>query len=118
LIAKIYDPLYFDFHDCLRWDKYANVTDSADRDYITEVAAYSRLVGTPHPGNIAPEYYGSWTLSIPLHGDGEKEVREVRLILMEYVSGKSMLDVDPSTLSEHERENIMIKLIEANIDVS
>jgi hypothetical protein len=39
-----------------------------------------------------------------LQGNGEREVREVRLILLEHVSGKWILDVDPSTLDEHERE--------------
>jgi serine/threonine protein kinase len=115
LVAKIYDPLYYKFQEHSDSNEKINVTDSADRDYITEVAAYSEFLGTPIAGSITPIYYGSWTLSIPYQSDGEEEFREVRLILIEYVSGTSMLDVDPSTLSERERENVMTKLIEADV---
>jgi hypothetical protein len=112
-VAKIYDPLFYKFPG----DRWSNVTDSTDRDYITEAAAYSELLGTSIQGSIMPMYHGSWTLSVPLQTDREKQFREVRLILMEYVHGKSMLDVDPLTLDERERENIMTKLIEADINL-
>jgi hypothetical protein len=64
-----------------------------------------------------PKYYASWTLSIPIHSEGYEEVREVRLILLEYVSGVSMHGVDTTTLYEHGRENIVTKLIEADINL-
>jgi serine/threonine protein kinase len=110
-VAKIYDPLYYKFPaGC-----WSNVTDSADRDYITEAAVYSELLGTSIQDSIMPMYHGSWTLRVPLQTDGEEQFREVRLILMEYVPGKSMLDIDPLTLDERERDNVMTKLIEADI---
>jgi RIO-like serine/threonine protein kinase len=39
------------------------------------------------------------------------------MILMEYVTGVRMLDLDPENLSREERENIMRRLIEADYDL-
>jgi hypothetical protein len=39
LIAKFFDPLCYDFENKDRYEK-ANVTASADRDYVAETAAY------------------------------------------------------------------------------
>jgi serine/threonine protein kinase len=115
LIAKIYDPLYYDFYDDFFRDSRIDVVDYADRDYITEAAAYSELRNTLFPGSIMPAYHGSWTLNVPILDNDRGKSREVRLIIMEHVTGTSMLDLDPSSLACHERENIMIKLIEADV---
>jgi serine/threonine protein kinase len=118
LIAKIFDPLYYKYHNtgCSYQTKF-NVTDSVDHDYITEAAAYSELIDSTFQGTIMPKYYGSWTLSLPIPVDGYGESREVRLILLEHVPGISMHKVDPETLTRKERNNIMIKLLEADVDL-
>ena len=64
-----------------------------------------------------PTYYGSWTLDITSHLGDEPIVREVRMILIEYISGVCMLNLDPDDLSQAERKNIMRKVIEAEHDV-
>jgi serine/threonine protein kinase len=114
-IAKIYDPLYYDFHNDYYRGSRTDVMDWADKDYITEAAVYSELCDTPFPGSIMPAYHGSWTLNVPILNNGNEQAREVRLIIIEHISGTSMLNIDPSSLSSHERSVIMIKLIEADV---
>ncbi|KAH7412322.1 hypothetical protein DE146DRAFT_642820 [Phaeosphaeria sp. MPI-PUGE-AT-0046c] len=111
LVAKIYDPLYYDF--CYK----ANVTSIAEVDYVTEVGAYSDPIGTSIQGDLMPTYHGSWTLDLPIIVDGVDKIREARLIMMEYIPGAPMQDLDPRRLTDQERENIMIKFIEADVDL-
>ncbi|OJD19473.1 hypothetical protein AJ78_00541 [Emergomyces pasteurianus Ep9510] len=75
LLAKIYDPLYFDHEQ-----DYVDPFLCVDRDYAVETAAYLAL-----PQNI-PNYFGSYTLQWPIDGT---TTRLVRLILIELVSGKA-----------------------------
>jgi serine/threonine protein kinase len=114
-IAKIYDPLYYEFRD--RGYLSREPVSDADEDYIRESEVYSHLHDTSLSGGVVPMYYGSWTLSIPTLHNGHEWLRDVRMILLERVPGVSMHDVDPDTLTYHERENIMIKLIEAEADI-
>jgi serine/threonine protein kinase len=114
-IAKIYDPLYYKFYCDLFPDTKREVAAAADVDYITETAVYTELCDTLFSGDIVPAYHGSWTLDVAIFNNGREQLREVRLIIMEHVSGISMLDLDPDSLTCHEREEIMIKLIEADM---
>jgi serine/threonine protein kinase len=116
-VAKLYDPLYYEFPDREYPDENLNVTDSADEEYITEAAAYLQLLDTPLQGTITPKYHGSWTLDMPVVIGEQQQPREVRMIIIEYVPGTSMQEIDPTTLIQQERENIMLKLIEADIDL-
>ncbi|KAF1917636.1 hypothetical protein BDU57DRAFT_513989 [Ampelomyces quisqualis] len=115
-VAKVYDPLYYTWHDPENpWN--LDVAAYADRDYITEAAAYSELCDTKFPGDITPTYHGSWTISIPTGSNGIESFRDVRLVIMENIHGVSMQNLDPTTLTGRERENIMARLIEADIDL-
>jgi len=116
-VAKLYDPLYYPFQNPSYPEEKVNVTDAADKDYIREAAAYSELLGTSLEGSIMPRYYGSWTLDIPVTLDAQTHLREVRMIILEHVPGTLMHGVDPATITYEERENIMIKLIEADIEL-
>lgn len=118
LVAKIYDPLYYDYGGDHWKPSQAYVTGEADRHYITEVTAYSEFKGTPIQGGIMPAYHGSWTTDIPVLLDGCQRTREVRLILIEYIPGTSMCNLNPTDLTWLERKNIMIKVIEAKIELS
>ncbi|KAH7383819.1 hypothetical protein BKA66DRAFT_417355 [Pyrenochaeta sp. MPI-SDFR-AT-0127] len=116
-VAKIFDPMYYRFHPRDFPEFTVDVTANAASDYSIEAAAYFETMGKKVQGSIMPKYHGSWTLEITQHIRGLSVTREVRMILIEYVSGESMLDVDPDDLNQEERDNIMRKLIEADYDL-
>jgi tRNA A-37 threonylcarbamoyl transferase component Bud32 len=64
-----------------------------------------------------PKYFGPWTVDVPITMEGETKYREVRMILIEHVVGTRLQDMKPANLAREERENIMIKLIEADSDL-
>jgi tRNA A-37 threonylcarbamoyl transferase component Bud32 len=64
-----------------------------------------------------PKFYGSYTVDVPVTADGENRERDVRVVLLEHVVGRCMVEIKPGGLSEVERENTMFKLIEANINL-
>ncbi|KAH7093689.1 hypothetical protein FB567DRAFT_178449 [Paraphoma chrysanthemicola] len=114
-VAEIFDLLYYEFYDTdgpagLKID----VTAKADSDYVIEAAAYNKLQHSTVPDGIIPDYYGSWTIDVETLIGNNLMTREVRIILMEFVPGVRMLDLDPEELLKEERENIMRKMIEAD----
>ncbi|KAF2970773.1 hypothetical protein GQX73_g2767 [Xylaria multiplex] len=89
VVAKIYDALYYSYYD----DE--NVVELADKHYSREAHAYMHLEATKalqQPG-FAPEYYGSWTFQLPLPAQGKIHTRAVRLVLIERLSGSSLLEL-------------------------
>ena len=109
-VAKIYDPLYYPaYKNCSKRD---DVIMRADYDYSREAAAYNELRG-PFEGTIIPKYYGSWTCDITVDTPSGPRKRPVRLILMEFIDGVCMEDLDPNDFTEEERSNIMVKAIVA-----
>jgi hypothetical protein len=116
-VAKIYDPMYYKFYDGFYLTDKANVTAYADKHYIKEAAAYTELRDTPIYGELTPTYHGSWTMNIPILAEETYSVREVRLIIVGHVPGTSMQALNTEDLTWKERENIMIKVIEADIDL-
>lgn len=112
VIAKIYDPLYFDHEDGV--DPFRCV----DRAYTHEFAIYARLADLQ--GNSIPRFYGSFSLSLPGRDDDDDDdntdngnIREVRLILTEWIPGTTMQDLDPSRFSQVERQRIMKAMVDA-----
>ncbi|KAI0532581.1 hypothetical protein GGR58DRAFT_489612 [Xylaria digitata] len=88
VVAKIYDALYYRYYA-------VNVVELADKHYSREAHSYRHLEATKalqKPG-FAPEYYGSWTFELPLTAQGKVHTRAVRLILIEQLSGSSLLDL-------------------------
>lgn len=102
LVAKIYDPLY-----AADEDNYVNPFLVADKNYTHETATYMKLADLQ--GSLIPQYYGSFSLEIPT---GRQKPRYVRLILIEFIPGSSMLDIDPSNLSQSHRQHIMKSIID------
>ena len=79
VVAKLYDPLYYNHYD---------YTDSflyIDHEYSQESAAYKYLHDLEGKG--IPGYYGSYSMEISHPSQGS---RRVRLILVEYVDGVPM----------------------------
>lgn len=105
LVAKLYDPLYFD-HEQDDADPFMCV----DLAYRRETAAYTKLQS--FQGGVIPRFFGSFSLSVPAHYRGLNDVRQVRLILMEYISGPCLADLDPSGFSQLERQTIMKAIVD------
>lgn len=92
-VAKIYDALYYKFLGKTTPLLSDDVVFRADRDYTSEAAAYEHLQATGQTGTSAPDYFGSWTFTLPCQGPQKKVDRPIRLILMEYLNGARMIDL-------------------------
>lgn len=88
-VAKIYDALYYEFSESIGYQP-RDVVSQADQDYSREAAAYEYLQETGQTGSFAPDYYGSWTFTLPISSRGKAQTRPVRLILIEYLDGESI----------------------------
>lgn len=93
-MAKIYDALYYPYLDRICSEP-TDVCSRADQDYSREAGAYEPLRDASLTGDFAPDYYGSWTMNLAVSlgcnvQDTAKEVRPVRLILMEAIHGMSL----------------------------
>jgi hypothetical protein len=113
LVAKIYNPLYYDPSDD------PDVVRQADEMYSHEAAADTHLQKFPDVSDLVPKFYGSWTINIPTNfntdGATGPRLREVRLILIEHLDGIPMTKKDPHTLSECARLVILAQCIDAEI---
>lgn len=91
-VAKIYDALYYPFDGGMFDDEPLDAVWSADEDYSREAAAYECLQADGRlNGAFAPEYFGSWTFTLPSKQDGGVTTdRPVRLVLVEHLDGPSM----------------------------
>ncbi|KAL4782112.1 hypothetical protein BJX76DRAFT_369405 [Aspergillus varians] len=104
LVAKIYDPLYFDDDG-----GYLNPFLCMDKYYTHEANAYTAL--SELQGQWIPKYYGSYSVSLPV--DPEHTVtRTVRMILIEHVQGSTMADTQPEEFSQSVRQGIMKSIVD------
>ncbi|KAL1861179.1 hypothetical protein Plec18167_002883 [Paecilomyces lecythidis] len=101
IVTKIYDPLYFNDGG------YINPFRAVDKHYTHEARTYDVL--SDLQGTLIPTFYGSYTLDIPVNGH---QKRIVRLILLDYVSGKSMQQVNPMDFSQQTRQQIMKSIVD------
>lgn len=119
-VAKIFDPLYYPSVTDIACSP-IEVVDLADGHYSREAAAYEFLQSIGQAGSFAPDYFGSWTFSLPISYEGQERQRPVRLILIEYLAGACMRDlfvenapgqIDASHLSEQYRLRTLAMLLE------
>ena len=103
VVAKIYDPLYFD-HDQDDADPFPYL----DHDYSHEAAAYKALAELQ--GGIIPKFFGSFSIRIPVDTTA---FRSVRLILIEFIPGHSIQQLGSANLSQPLRQTIMKEVINA-----
>lgn len=106
IVAKIFDPLYYSFECPHAAHEPVNVAWQADVDYTHEAAAFNhldRMRKAGRTGLSAPEYYGSWTFTLPITHAGRRLQRAVRLVLMENIKGPSIQSLchDPVALSHY-----------------
>jgi hypothetical protein len=116
LVAKIFDPLHYGFYECAD-DIKIDVAAAADRDYTVEANAYSAMIKSGIQGDTMPTYYGSWTFEVGTVVGGQEYTREVRMILVENIVGTCMVDIDTYCLTDEQKENILHKILEAEIDL-
>ena len=119
IVAKVYDPMYYSCGEdssCSSYCPYDWVRQ-ADADYAVEAAAYAELDPTSFPGSLTPRFYGSWTCKVLTRVEDKEIYRNVRLILMEHVEGICMKTLDARKLTSEQRDNIMVKLIEGDVDL-
>ncbi|KAB5566754.1 hypothetical protein GE09DRAFT_1108113 [Coniochaeta sp. 2T2.1] len=118
-VAKVYDPLYYGYANLMWSDLPRDVTYAADGDYSREVAAYEHLEKESFPCPELPSYYGSWTFDVPTdarYTDPRtgKHTRPVRMILMEHLDGKTMLDMNVARTPLEHRFSIISRAMEIN----
>ena len=119
-VAKIYDPLYYPpFSDI--GSHPSDVVGQADADYSKEAAAYECLRRGGQTGSFAPAFFGSWTFGLRTSYKQETYQRNIRLILIEYIPGKSMKDlfvkngpnqIDATHLSKEYRLKVLAILLD------
>ncbi|KAB8275519.1 hypothetical protein BDV30DRAFT_64715 [Aspergillus minisclerotigenes] len=101
-VAKFYDLLYFDDDE-----GFLNPFACVDRHYTHESAAYITLAHLM--GKKIPKFYGSFSVSIRAD---ESRTRTVRLILLEYIPGKTMLAADPQDYDQLSRQALLKSAID------
>ncbi|KAK3291217.1 uncharacterized protein B0H64DRAFT_446454 [Chaetomium fimeti] len=97
-VAKIYDPLYYNFEEPDHPGMPTDVVWNAARDYSIEAAAYQQLQAydkswaeaTPDDESRSirgcyPAFFGSFSTTLKLVCDGKSYTRIVPLILMEHL---------------------------------
>lgn len=87
--AKIYDTLYYNFKTsicCYPED----CGFEADKDYRNESAACEHLRKHGQSSSLAPEFYGFWSLTLPITINGKPQTRKVRLVLIELFDAVSI----------------------------
>jgi hypothetical protein len=89
MVAKVYDPLFYDPENCLMDAVYA-----ADGEYSREAAAYTHLQHYPDLADILPTYFGSYTTqrtaTTTIEGRSITYEYPVHIILVEYIRGRCM----------------------------
>ena len=116
-VAKIFDPLYYSFENKNAPTRPVATTLEADSDYSIEAAAYAHLQKTGQTGAFAPEYYGSWTFTLPIRHRGIQHERHVRLVLIEYIDGICMRDLcyresAPLGFTEEHRLDVLASILD------
>jgi hypothetical protein len=115
--AKIFDPLYYSFQNENASYRPVATTLAADSDYSIEAAAYTHLQKTGQTGAFAPQYYGSWTFTLPICHRGTQHERHIRLVLIEYIDGVCMRDLcyqesPPLGFTEEHRLDVLANILD------
>ncbi|KAJ8111341.1 hypothetical protein OPT61_g6041 [Boeremia exigua] len=119
MVAKIYDPLYYDEMD---WMIKQDVLRAAKGDYSREAAAYQQLQHSPAAKGVTPAYYGTWaaTIATPIGPFDQQEIvsRAVYMILIEHLQGECMQYVNPYEMRRRVRSRILKKVLDAEAIIS
>ena len=98
MVAKIYDPLFYNPKHCL-----VDAVYTADGEYSREAAAYRYLQDYRNLSDILPTYFGSYTAQMTttttIEGRSTTYEYNVHMILIEYIRGRCMRDARRLALS-------------------
>lgn len=112
MVAKIYDPLFYSDGDEGCEQDFLLATHG---EYSREAAAYQQIQTSPVAKAVTPAFYGTWTTEVPTlvcaHGQKNTHTRIVCMILLEYLQGECMQDVDTHGLPKRVRSRILKKVI-------
>jgi hypothetical protein len=90
MVAKIYDPLFYDPENCGMIDAVL----AANGEYSREAAAYTHLQRYPNLGDILPTYFGGYTTQMTakttIEGRSITYGYPVHMIIVEHVRGRCM----------------------------
>ncbi|KAI4712308.1 hypothetical protein J4E89_002574 [Alternaria sp. Ai002NY15] len=115
MVAKIYDPLYYEYIN--DFGRKQHVKYEAYGDYSREAHAYVELQKSAAARNVTPAFYGTWTIDINVvvrqGGKVQKHTRHVPLILMQHLPGRSMSQISPSSLPQDKRSEVLKKVLDA-----
>ncbi|KAK0450284.1 uncharacterized protein EV420DRAFT_1646522 [Desarmillaria tabescens] len=89
IVAKIYDPVYFDSGEAEFFDPFA----LRDLTVSRETEAYRRLRHLQ--GTKIPRFYGHFVAPLPTQGE-----RTVNVLLLEYIHGRDLRDLVPQEKAE------------------
>ncbi|KAJ3574263.1 hypothetical protein NP233_g1881 [Leucocoprinus birnbaumii] len=103
LVAKIYDPVFFDDDET----RYDDPFYRRDHSISSEVEAYRRLV--PLQGTKVPRFYGHFAAMVP-----DQDSRTVFILLLEEVPGRDLRAIVPPD----EAKKVCSKHKEAIVDVA
>ncbi|CAN6667862.1 hypothetical protein TRVA0_039S01530 [Trichomonascus vanleenenianus] len=104
VVAEIFDPLFFLEDD---------PSIAADFAYSHNNTSYELLKDLQ--GKIIPRYYGSYTMMVPVDGRSG-QMREIRVILREYIAGTSLSKLNPTVLTREQRQALMEKVVDAELE--
>ncbi|KAI4632144.1 uncharacterized protein J4E87_001615 [Alternaria ethzedia] len=117
MVAKIYDPFYYDETDELSGKE--DIIFNAFSDYSREAAAFRQIQTSPAAREVTPAFHGTWTTAVDTwvydNGQVQKRTRQVPLILMEYIRGETMRNIEARALPERVRSRILKKVIDTDI---
>ncbi|CAO2650093.1 Nn.00g013850.m01.CDS01 [Neocucurbitaria sp. VM-36] len=120
MVAKIYDPLYYNGTDECGYKE--DVVLHADSDYSCEAAAYTQLQKSQGAKDVTPSFHGTWTIKVETLvgkiGQQNTHRRHVRLILMEWLRGESMDNVRAVYLRRPVRSLILKNVLHAEAIIS
>ncbi|KAE8844424.1 hypothetical protein PTNB85_02689 [Pyrenophora teres f. teres] len=115
MVAKVYDPLFYNPSEDCHFGE--DVVATANSDYCHEAAAYHELQKSPAAQEVTPAFYGTWTINVDtLKREGDqlwKYTRQVPVILIEYVRGFTMTDINPQVLNEQLQSSVVKKALES-----
>ena len=102
--VKLYDPLYYDFDD-FNPNPFAN----CDAAFARETRTYLQL--QPVYDYLTPRFYGSCSVDVPIP-DKPSQMRPVRAILYDYVSGTSLASSEITDYTMPQRKAIMSAIMD------
>ena len=103
LVAKIFDPVFFDSYDA----EYANPFILRDLSVSCEVEAYQRLECLQ--GKRVPRFYGHFVAPLP-----SQDGRTISVLLLEHIQGTDLRIIVPPNIAE----NVCHRHKDAIIDVA